>query len=125
MGGIIFDNLTQRKNVVRYQTQTVVEPKVIIEKPVEVHKIISEPVYTTSDETILIVKGVEYSEVTLNSSIVKKITVKSLTQTLIKTDTGSIDEEWDELLLEKGACVQFQFVEGNYYIISSDGLKTS
>jgi hypothetical protein len=125
MGGIRFDNLTQRKNVVKYTTQTVVEPKVIIEKPVEVHKIISEPVYTTSDETILIVKGVEYSEVTLNSSIVKKITVKSLTQTLIKSDTGSIDEEWDELLLEKGACVQFQFVEGNYYIISSDGLKTS
>ena len=125
MGGVRFDNLTQRKNVVKYTTQTVVEPKVIIEKPVEVHKIISEPVYTTSDETILIVKGVEYSEVTLNSSIVKKITVKSLTQTLIKSDTGSIDEEWDELLLEKGACVQFQFVEGNYYIISSDGLKTS
>ncbi len=125
MGGIIFDNLTQRKNVVRYQTQTVVEPKVIIEKPVEVHKIISEPVYTTNDETILIVKGVDYSEVTLNSSIVKKITVKSLTQTLIKTDTGSIDEEWDELLLEKGACVQFQFVEGNWYILSSDGLKMS
>jgi hypothetical protein len=122
---IKIDNLTQRKNVVRYQTQTVVEPKVIIEKPVEVHKIISEPVYTTSDETILIVKGVEYSEVTLNSSIVKKITVKSLTQTLIKSDTGLIDEEWDELLLEKGACVQFQFVEGNWYILSSDGLKMS
>jgi hypothetical protein len=125
MSGVRFDNLTQRKNVVKYTTQTIVEPKVIIEKPVEVHKIISEPVYTTSDETILIVKGVDYSEVTLNSSIVKKITVKSLTQTLIKSDTGSIDEEWDELLLEKGACVQFQFVEGNYYIISSDGLKTS
>lgn len=125
MGGVRFDNLTQRKNVVKYTTQTIVEPKVIIEKPVEVHKIISEPVYTTSDETILIVKGVDYSEVTLNSSIVKKITVKSLTQTLIKSDTGAIDEEWDELLLEKGACVQFQFVEGNYYIISSDGLKTS
>jgi len=119
------ENITPRKNVVKYTTQTIVEPKVIIEKPVEVHKIISEPVYTTSDETILIVKGVDYSEVTLNSSIVKKITVKSLTQTLIKSDTGAIDEEWDELLLEKGACVQFQFVEGNYYIISSDGLKTS
>jgi hypothetical protein len=125
MSGVRFDNLTQRKNVVKYTTQTIVEPKVIIEKPVEVHKIISESVYTTNDETFLIVRGVEYSEVTLNSSIVKKITVKSLTQTLIKSDTGSIDEEWDELLLEKGACVQFQFVEGNYYIISSDGLKTS
>jgi len=125
MGGVRFDNLTQRKNVVKYTTQTVVEPKVIFEKPVEVHKLISEPIYTTNNETILIVKGIDYSEVTLNSTIVKKITVKSLTQTLIKSDTGSIDEEWDELLLEKGACVQFQFVEGNWYIISSDGLKTS
>jgi hypothetical protein len=119
------ENITPRKNVVRYQTQTVVEPKVIVEKPVEVHKIISEPVYTTNDESILIVKDVDYSEVTLNSSIVKKITVKSLTQTLIKSDVGSIDEEWDELLLEKGACVQFQFVGGNWFILSSDGLKMS
>jgi hypothetical protein len=125
MSGVRFDNLTQRKNVVKYTTQTIVEPKVIIEKPVEIHKIISESKYTTNDETILIVRNVDYSEVTLNSSIVKKITVKSLTQTLIKSDTGSIDEEWDELLLEKGACVQFQFVEGNWYIISSDGLKMS
>ena len=125
MGGVRFDNLTQRKNVVKYTTQTVVEPKVIVEKPVEVHKIISESVYTTNDETILIVRGIDYSEVTLNSSIVKKITIKSLTETLIKSDTGSIDEEWDELLLEKGACVQFQFVDGNWYIISSDGLKMS
>ena len=119
------ENITPRKNIVKYQTQAVVEPRIIIEKPKEIHKIISDSVYTTNDETFLIVKNVEYSEVTLNSTIVKKITVKSLTQTLIKSDVGSIDEEWDELLLEKGACVQFQFVEGNYYIISSDGLKTS
>jgi len=118
------ENITPRKNVVRYQTQTVVEPKIIVEKEVEVHKIINESIYTTNNETILIVKDVEYSEVTLNSAIVKKITVKSLTKTLIKSDIGSIDEEWDELLLEKGACVQFQFVEGNWYILSSDGLKT-
>jgi hypothetical protein len=118
------ENITPRKNVVRYQTQTIVEPKIIVEKEVEFHKIINESVYTTNNETILIVKGVEYSEVTLNSAIVKKITVKSLTKTLIKSDIGSIDEEWDELLLEKGACVHFQFVEGNWYILSSDGLKT-
>jgi hypothetical protein len=119
------ENITPRKNVVRYQTQTVVEPKVIIEKPIEVHKIISDPVYTTGEEVLLIVKGVEYSEVTLNSSINQKITVKSLTSVLIKSDVGSIDGEWDELLLEKGACVQFQFVEGDWYILSSDGLKMS
>jgi len=55
----------------------------------------------------------------------EKITIKSLTTTLVKSDTGLIDEEWDELLLEKGSCVQFQFLEGNWYILSSDGLKFS
>lgn len=119
------ENLTPRKNVVRYQTQTVVEPKVIIEKPKEIYKIISDSLYTTNDETFLIVKNVERSEVTLNSNVSTKITVKSLTNVLVKSDIGLIDEEWDELLLEKGACVKFKFVEGNWYIVSSDGLKMS
>jgi hypothetical protein len=117
------ENITPRKNIVKYQTQTVVEPKVIIEKSTEIQKIISDSTYITNDETFLIVKNVDYSEVTLNSSVTNKITIKSLTSVLIKSDIGSIDEEWDELLLEKGACVQFQFVEGNWYILSSDGLK--
>jgi len=115
------ENITPRKNIVKYQTQTVIEPRVIIEKPTEIHKIISDSTYTTNDETFLIVKDVDYSEVTLNSSVTNKITIKSLTSVLVKSDIGSIDEEWDELLLEKGACVQFQFVEGNWYILSSDG----
>lgn len=119
------ENLTPRKNVVRYQTQTVVEPKVIIEKPKEIYKIISDSLYTTNDETFLIVKNVERSEVTLNSNVSTKITVKSLTNVLVKSDIGLIDEEWDELFLEKGACVKFKFVEGNWYIVSSDGLKMS
>jgi len=119
------ENITPRKNIVKYQTQTVVEPRIIIEKPKEIHKIISDSVYTTNDETFLIVKNVEYSEVTLNSNVTNKITIKSLTSVLVKSDVGSIDEEWDELLLERGACVQFQFVEGNWYILSSDGLKMS
>ena len=63
------DNITQRKNVVKYQTQTVIEPRVIIEKPTEIHKIISNSSYTTNNETFLIVKNVDYSEVTLNSNM--------------------------------------------------------
>ena len=117
------ENITPRKNIVKYQTQTVVEPKVIIESPEDVYKIISDSVYTTNDETFLIVKDVDYSEVKLNSNGSTKITIKSLTNVLVKSDVGSIDEEWDELILEKGACVQFQFVEGNWYVVASDGLK--
>ena len=117
------ENITPRKNIVKYQTQAVVEPKVIIEKPKEIYKIISDPIYTTNDETFLIIKDVENSEINLNSNGSTKITIKSLTNVLVKSDVGSIDEEWDELLLEKGACVKFKFVEGNWYIVSSDGLK--
>jgi hypothetical protein len=117
------ENITPRKNIVKYQTQTVIEPRVIIEKPTEIHKIISDSTYTTNDETFLIVKDVDYSEVTLNSNGTNKITIKSLTSVLVKSDVGSIDEEWDELLLEKGACVKFKFVVGNWYVTASDGLK--
>lgn len=119
---MIIENITPRKNVVRYQTQTVVQQPKPIELPKEIQKIISDSIYTAGIETLLVVKG-EGSKVTLNSSVNQKITIKSLTTVLIKSDVGTIDEEWDELLLEKGACVQFQFVEGNWYIISSDGLK--
>lgn len=116
-------NTTDRKNVVRYQTQTVVEPKVIIETIKDISKVVSSKTHTTNEETILIVKGVDECEVTLNSQKSNRVVVKSLTTVVVKSDVGQIDEDWDELLLEKGACVQFQFVEGTWYITSSDGLK--
>jgi hypothetical protein len=118
-------NNTERKNVVRYQTQTVIEPKIIVETVKEISKVITTPNYITDEETILIVKNVEECELTLNSKKNNKIIIKSLTTVLVKSDVGQIDEDWDELLLEKGACVQFQFVDGNWYITSSDGLKMS
>ena len=36
---------------------------------------------------------------------------------------GQIDEQYDEILIDKGSCVEFFRVDGNWYIISSDGLK--
>ena len=116
-------NTTERKNVVRYQTQTVVEPKVVIETIKDLSKVVSTSNYLTDEETILIIKDVDECEVTLNSQKSSRVVVKSLTTVVVKSDVGKIDEDWDELLLEKGACVQFQFVEGNWYITSSDGLK--
>jgi hypothetical protein len=119
---IRIESLTPRKNVVKYQTHSFVEPQPQVVKPTYTNKILTEPTYTVGDENLLIIKSVDESEVTLNSQN-ERITIKSLTTVLIKPDTGQIDEEWDELLLEKGACVQFQFVEGNWYILNSDGLK--
>ena len=49
--------------------------------------------------------------------------IKALTTVLIKPDRNKIDEEYDEVEINKGACVEFFFMGGNWYILSSDGLK--
>ena len=39
--------------------------------------------------------------------------------------TYKIDDEYDEILIDKGACVEFAYCAGGWYILSSDGLKQS
>ena len=34
-----------------------------------------------------------------------------------------IDEEFDEVILSKGSCVEFKFFGDFWYILSSDGIK--
>jgi hypothetical protein len=46
-----------------------------------------------------------------------------MTKVLIVPLIGKIDDEYDEILIDKGACVEFQFIENGWYIMSSDGLK--
>ena len=89
------------------------------------YKIVSEPNYTANGEKLIIAKNLDETIIVLDSTKNQKITVKVLTNVTIRPDMNKIDEEWDELQLDWGACVQFQFVEGNWYILSSDGLKMS
>ena len=35
------------------------------------------------------------------------------------------DEDYDEIIADQYACIEFRFVGGNWYILSSDGLKQS
>ena len=87
--------------------------------------VISTPSYQTQGESLIIVKDIEQSEVILDSLTTEHIIVKTLTKCLIKTTQGHIDEEYEEILIDKGACVEFYFALGNWYIVSSDGLKMS
>jgi hypothetical protein len=48
-----------------------------------------------------------------------------MTDVTIKPDVGKIDEEFDEVVADKYACIEFRFCTGNWYILSSDGLKSS
>lgn len=86
---------------------------------------VSERTYRTNGESCIIVKSVNESELILDSRTTDHVVVKAMTRVLVKPDVGKIDEDYDEILLDKYACVEFRFVIQNWYILSSDGLKQS
>ena len=85
--------------------------------------IVSEPQYITNGEYAIVVRGVSNCILKLNSLTTDRVKIKAMTNVLILPDINSIDEEWDEISIEKGACVEFVFINQNWYILSSDGLK--
>ena len=87
--------------------------------------VISELDYRTNGESCIIVRGVSESVITLNSITTDHIVIKSMTKVTIKPDIGKIDEDYDELIADKYSCIEFRFVGGNWYVLSSDGLKQS
>ena len=48
-----------------------------------------------------------------------------MTNTTILPLGGLIDEEYSEIQTQKGASVELYYTYGNWYIVSSDGLKQS
>jgi len=87
--------------------------------------IVSETNYSTNGEECIVVKSVPQSIIILDSKTTEHTVIKCLTQVTIKPNFGKIDEEYDEIVADKGACIEFRFCEGNWYILSSDGLKQS
>ena len=87
--------------------------------------VVSELDYRTHGEAKIIVRGISKSNVILDSSTTDHVVVKAMTNVTILPDIGKIDEEFDEIVLDKFACVEFLFVNGHWYILSSDGLKQS
>jgi hypothetical protein len=87
--------------------------------------IVSESEYRTTGEECIIVKGTLNSKITLDSTTTEHTVIKCLTHVTIKPDIGKIDEEFDEIVADKGACIEFRFVENAWFVLSSDGLKIS
>lgn len=87
--------------------------------------IVSEKEYTTNGESCIVVRGVLESTIILDSKTTDHVVVKSMTRLTIKPDIGKIDEDYDEIVADMYACIEFRFVGGNWYIVSSDGLKQS
>lgn len=85
--------------------------------------IISDEVYSTKGELLLIVRDVSNCKVKLDSTTTDRIKIKTLTNCIIIPDIGRIDDDWDEIFVSRGACVELQNVNGIWYILSSDGIK--
>jgi hypothetical protein len=88
------------------------------------NKVIQTEEYTVSDEDFLLIKNVEHSTVFLNKNSTNHIVIKSLTDTTIKFTDSKVDEEFDELTIGKGACVELYRFNDNWYVMSSDGVKS-
>lgn len=112
--------MTNRKEIKKIQTQKIIHHEI---KKQSFAKIISIDNYKTGSESLLVIKDTENCLVTLDSNVNDKITIKSLTNVTVKPDMNLIDEEWEEIMVEKGSCVQFYFVGDVWYIVSSDGTK--
>lgn len=87
--------------------------------------LVSEKEYTTNGEECIIVRGVSESKIILNSKTTDHIVVKSMVKTTVIPDYNKIDEDYDEIIMDKYACVEFRYCGGVWYILSSDGLKNS
>ena len=87
------------------------------------YSIVSEEEYKTHGEYAIIITGVPSCKLKLDSITTDRIKIKAMTKVLIIPDVGNIDEEWDEIALDKGSCVEFVHINKNWYILSSDGVK--
>ena len=86
-------------------------------------KFVETSEYRTMGESIIIVRNTPSSKIVLDSTKTTHIKIKALTKVIIMPFIGKIDEEYDEIFIDRGACVEFYNLEGNWYILSSDGLK--
>jgi hypothetical protein len=87
--------------------------------------IVSESDYRTQGEDCVIIKDIPFSKIILDSNTTDHTVIKAMTKITIIPDVGKIDEDFDEIEADRGACIEFRFCGGGWYILSSDGLKQS
>jgi hypothetical protein len=96
--------------------------KQVGQKIYTIKKVVEEPVYKTDNEELLLIKNT-VEKIILDNQRTSQITIKALSPVLVVCSENKIDEEYDELYLEKGSCVQFVKLNNIWYIIASDGIK--
>jgi hypothetical protein len=123
----ISDRFTRKTiNERRFLGNTLIEieePEITQPEIIPMKKIITSYEYQTNGEVLIVVKDVETCNLKLDSNTTEHIIIKALTKVFIRPSSGKIDEFYDEIFIDWGACVEFYLLENNWYIVSSDGLK--
>ena len=60
-----------------------------------------------------------------NERIFNDVVIKAMTEVLISSPNEKIDDDYNEILIQKGACVEMRFVINKWYILSPYGLKNT
>jgi hypothetical protein len=84
--------------------------------------VVTDSVYKTNGEALIIAKNNDVL-IELDSFTTDHVIVKSLSNVKIIPLMGLIDEEYSEINIKKGASVELYFTFGNWYVVSSDGIK--
>ena len=84
--------------------------------------IVTDNIYKTNGESLIVTKTND-KKIQLDSFTTDHVIIKSLTNAKIIPLMGLIDEEYSEINIGKGASVELYFAFGNWYVVSSDGIK--
>ena len=120
------DGITPRNVKYKYLAIGIIE---LLKKDVvnftndKVTKVISGE-YTSNGEDYIITKGVG-ATILLDDKKNSRVYIKSMTSTVVKPINGLIDEKWSEIELGEESSVELIYHSGNWYILSSDGIKNS
>jgi hypothetical protein len=101
-------------------------PKVTstIKEPIEDIPIIITEDYTTTTTRYIIAKKDDIT-ITLDDTNLKRYYIKSMSEISVVPTQGLIDEEWQEIKMGPQSSIELIAYEGNWYVLSSDGLKNS
>jgi hypothetical protein len=86
--------------------------------------VVTNKSYSTNGESAIVIKDIDSCDLFLNSKTTDHVVIKALTKVNVTADS-LIDEEFDIIELDKGACVEYRKIGDYWYILSSDGLKNS
>tara|TARA_R100000697_G_scaffold111069_1_gene127852 strand:+ start:344 stop:1216 length:873 start_codon:yes stop_codon:yes gene_type:complete len=98
----------------------------VVEKTSEVKENIPVNIktnYTTLNTRYII--ATEDLTITLNDTNLNRFYIKSMANITVKTKSGKIDGEWEEISMGPQSSIEVLSDNTNWFILSSDGLKNS